>query len=115
MCVEGKGGWAGERARERGREGGTKLEMKCLYQSVITMDKREESLQSISDVSDVQNAAPLWDCHRCWRKKCNGHCASSLIDRYQQHGGGACRERQLSVTAKTYKTLSADFTAQEPH
>lgn len=115
MCVEGKGGWEGERARERGREGGSKLEMKCLYQSVITMDKREESLQSISDVSDVQNAAPLWDCHRCGRKKCKGHCASSLTDRYQQHGGGACRERQLSVTAKTYKTLSADFTAQEPH
>lgn len=42
-------------------------------------------------------------------KKKYGHCASSLIDHYQQHGV----ERQLSVTAKTYKTLYVDITAHE--
>ena len=54
MCREER---EGERDRET--EGGTKLGMKCVYQSVVRMDKREESLQSISDVSDVQKRSTI--------------------------------------------------------
>lgn len=43
------------------RKGGTELGMKCVYQSVVRMDKRKESLQFISDVSDVQKRSTIME------------------------------------------------------
>lgn len=100
--------------------GGTKLRM-CLSKCHQCERTKERKLFSLFLAClTFKNSAPLWDYHRYRRKmlaleKKNmyGHYASSLIDHYQQHGGGARVERQLSVTTKTYKSLYVDITAQE--
>lgn len=93
VCEEGRAGV---------NEGGNKLRLK----RVVSVNGQQGRMSSLFLTRlTFKNAASLWDCLRY--RKLNGHCVSSLFDRYQQHGGGVL----VSVTAKTYNTLFAE----EPH
>lgn len=110
--------------RERGL-GGDKAGNEMCLSSVVSVKGQKGGIFSLFLMClTFKNAAPLWDYHRYRRmmlaleRKLNGHCASSLIDHYQQHGGGAhvetaiCYCKGLQNTVCRLHSTGAALTVQ---